>query len=88
MEHEFSTSTREKKQIEKSFTTTGISEELSQLKEKNELHSCLVTLIDDCLDSLDSDRKILDDSENPYSDPRDTLLRSLASEQDLEIIES
>jgi len=54
-----------KNQIIKSFVSTGIVKELTELKQRELLHSRLSQLIDEYLDRIGHNRNLLDDMEAP-----------------------
>ena len=73
-------------QIKKSFQTTGISEDITFLKDNDILNGKLTSLIDEYLDSL-LHYELLGDTSRPYADPIERTLISLVSSEELEIME-
>ena len=74
-----------KNQIIKSFVSTGIVKELTELKQRELLHSRLSQLIDEYLDGIGHDRNLLDDVEALYADATEMVVKRLGNEQELEM---
>jgi hypothetical protein len=72
-------------QTSKSFISTGISQDLCELYQADLLHQRLSQLIDEHLAVIQSERELLDDIEDLYSDSTIQTLQKLSFEQELEI---
>jgi len=75
-----------KDQIAKSFSSTGLSDEITSPELRKSLHSKLGNLFDEYLERLGQDRELLDDHENLYEGIRDIELKAILEEDGLEII--